>query len=165
MQFVRKSCQQYQYVRGLPRNPGESGKSQARARGRREYRGMEFCRLRGWLTGHSRAGYAMDHLHRSSAYATSNVVHAPVSRNQRRHDPRLDHPLSRCGRRSGLDTPMGAADSRGSPLWSWSCFTIPGCKVRRPACASHRYGSSPLICQTPLALGEKVHICPFNEQS
>src|SRR5262247_2678464 len=27
MQFVRKSCQQYQYVRGLPRNPGGSGKS------------------------------------------------------------------------------------------------------------------------------------------
>src|SRR5262247_2544234 len=27
MQFVKKLCQQYQYVRSLPRNPGESGKA------------------------------------------------------------------------------------------------------------------------------------------
>ena len=89
----------------------------------------------------------------------------PVSRNQCRYDTRLDLYIPRCGRRSGMDAPMGAADGRGNPLWSWPCFAVPGCTVRCSAGASHGYGSSPLIYQTPLPLGEKIHICPFNEQS
>jgi hypothetical protein len=141
------------------------GKAQVSERERREYRGVEFCRPCGWLTGHGRAGCALDHLYRTPAYAAGNVVHPPVSRNQCRYDTRLDLYIPRCGRRSGMDAPVGAADGRGNPLWSWPCFAMPGCTVRCSACASHGYGSSPIVHQTPLPLGEKVHICPFNEQS
>jgi len=139
------------------------GKTQASEGERREYRGVEFCWRCGWLTGHGRAGYALDHLHRTPAYDADNVVHTPISRNQYCHDTRLGPPLPRCGRRSGMDAPVGAADSRGNPLWSWPCLAMPGCTVRRSACTS--YGSSPLIHQKSLSLGKKIRICRFNERS
>src|SRR6266446_1739664 len=141
------------------------GKARARARERREYRGVEFYRPCGWLTGHGRTECAVDYLHRTPAYTAGNVVHASISRNQCRHDARLDTPLPRCGRRSGRDAPVGAADGRGNPLWSWPCLAMPGCTIRRPAGASYGYGSSPLIHQKPLPLGEKIHLCRFHKQS
>src|SRR5262249_49703333 len=100
-----------------------------------------------------RAGGALDHLHRTPAYASGNVVNTPISRNQRGHDTRLDTPLPRCGRRSGMDAPVGTTDSWGNSLWSWPCLAMAGCTVRRPAGASHGYGAAPLIHQTPPTLG------------
>jgi hypothetical protein len=141
------------------------GKAQASEREKREYRGVEFCWPCGWLTGHGRAGCALDHLHCAPAHTSGVVAHASVSRNQRRHDTCLDRYIPRCGRRSGMDAPVGTADSWGNSLWSWPCLAMPGCTVRRSAGARHGYGSSPLIPQKPLPLGEKRPLCCFNEKS
>ena len=129
-------------VPGATQTAGQAGLKE-----KREYRGVEFCRLCGWLAGHGRDGYAVDYLYRTPACAAGNVVHAPISRNQCRHDSRLDMPFPGCGRHSGMDTPVGAAASRGNPLWSWPCLAIPGCTVRHPACASHGNRSALLIHQ------------------
>jgi hypothetical protein len=64
-----------------------------------------------------------------------------------------------------MDAPVGTADSWGDPLWSWPCLTMPGCTVRRSAGARHGYGSSPLIHQQSLPLGEKLPLCRFDEKS
>src|SRR5712691_13037082 len=123
--------------------PGTTDEVRSAAEGQRargiegEYRGVELCRPGGWLNGHSRTGCAMDYIHCTTAYVAGDLVHAPVSRNQCRHDSRLDPPLPRCGRRGGLDAPVGAADRRSSPLWSGPRLAMPGCTVRRPAGTGH----------------------------
>jgi len=75
---------------------------------------------------------------------------------------RLDLSISRGGRRSGMDTLVGAADCWSSPLWSGPRLAMPGFGVRRPAWTSYGHGAAPLVDQKSLLLRDKIHLCRFN---
>ena len=81
------------------------------------------------------------------AYAPGHVVHAPVSRNQRRHDTRLDFSIPRCGGIAAW-TPLWVQPLVGAILYGLGrALATPGGTLRRQAGERHGYESAPLMHQ------------------